>query len=99
MSTTASRSASGWSTSRPRRAGGGGARRAAPATRAAVLVPPDAPREARGKELLALGCRPRGVAVCPRLGLDGETIDRTDLAGLAGATWDPLSVVVLLADD
>jgi len=74
------------------------ARVAAAAGKAAVLVSPDAPPEALGKELLALGCRARAVAVCARLGLDGEAIDRTDLDGLAAGTWDPLSVVVLIDD-
>ena len=72
---------------------------AAPARKVAVLVSPDSPPEALGKELLALGCGPRQVAVCTRLGLDGERVERTDLDGLANGRFDPLSVVVLLADD
>ncbi|HVF73929.1 MAG TPA: precorrin-6y C5,15-methyltransferase (decarboxylating) subunit CbiE [Acidimicrobiales bacterium] len=72
---------------------------AATARKVAVLVSPDSPPEALGKELLALGCGPRQVAVCTRLGLDDERIDRTDLEGLANGRFDPLSVVVLLADD
>lgn len=75
------------------------ARVAAAARKAAVLVSPDSPPEALGKELQALGCSPRTVAVCTRLGLDGERIERTDLDGLAAGRFDPLSVVVLLADD
>src|SRR3989440_10396356 len=47
------------------------ARVAAGASKAAVLMSPDATPEALGKELLALGCRARDVAVCTRLGLDG----------------------------
>jgi precorrin-6Y C5,15-methyltransferase (decarboxylating) len=65
----------------------------------AVLASPDAPPEALGKELLDLGCRARQVAVGSRLGLEAETVVRTDLDGLANGTFDPLSVVVLLADD
>jgi precorrin-6Y C5,15-methyltransferase (decarboxylating) len=69
---------------------------AATAPKVAVLVSPDSPPEALGKELLALGAAPGQVAICSRLGLDGETIARTDLEGLAAGAWDPLSVVVLL---
>jgi precorrin-6Y C5,15-methyltransferase (decarboxylating) len=65
------------------------------APKAAVLAGPDAPPEALGKELIALASGPVSVAVCSRLGLDGETLTRTDLTGLARGTWDPLSVVVL----
>lgn len=72
---------------------------AAQARKAAVLVSPDSPPEALGKELLALGCPPRHVAVCARLGLHDERIERTDLQGLAAGRFEPLSVVVLLADD
>lgn len=76
------------------------ARLAARAAKAAVLVSPDAPPEALGKELLALGVDPSTpVAVCSRLGLDGERVSRTDLAGLVAGTWDPLSVVVVLHPD
>ena len=65
----------------------------------AALVSPDSPPEALGKELLRLGARHQNVLVCSRLGLDEEQVTATDLPGLAGGTWDPLSVVVLLADD
>jgi precorrin-6Y C5,15-methyltransferase (decarboxylating) len=63
--------------------------------KAAVLVSPDNPPEALGKELVSLGLGAAKVAVCSRLGLDGETVAHTDLAGLAGGVWDPLSVVVI----
>jgi precorrin-6Y C5,15-methyltransferase (decarboxylating) len=77
------------------------------AAKAAVLVGPDSPPEALGKELLTLGSVgvsvgvsvEVSVAVCSRLGLDGETVTRTDITGLARGTWDPLSVVVLWRDD
>jgi len=62
---------------------GAAASAVADASKAAVLVSPDSPPEALGKELLALGAPPADVAVCSRL-------------GLASATWDPLSVVILL---
>jgi precorrin-6Y C5,15-methyltransferase (decarboxylating) len=67
--------------------------------KAAVLVSPDNPPEALGKELLAHGSGGSGliqVAVCSRLGLPGEAVQRTDLDGLASGTWDPLSVVVVI---
>ncbi|MDQ1396130.1 MAG: precorrin-6B C5,15-methyltransferase / cobalt-precorrin-6B C5,C15-methyltransferase [Acidimicrobiaceae bacterium] len=74
---------------------GDAARAVVGATKAAVLVSPELPPEALGKELLTLGAAYRQVAVGSRLGLAGEAVVRTDLAGLAGGTWDPLSVVVL----
>jgi precorrin-6B methylase 1 len=39
------------------------------------------------------------VAVCSHLAEPGERITRTDLAGLAGGTFDPLSVVVLRGEE
>jgi precorrin-6Y C5,15-methyltransferase (decarboxylating) len=68
----------------------------ASAAKAAVLVSPESPPEALGKELLALGAVPAHVAVCGRLGLAGEAVVHTDLDGLAAGVWDPLSVVVLV---
>ena len=67
--------------------------------KAAVLVSPDSPPEAVGKELLRLGAPHQLAAVCARLGLDDESVTTTDLAGLAAGTWDPLSVVVLVEDE
>jgi precorrin-6Y C5,15-methyltransferase (decarboxylating) len=63
----------------------------------AVLTSPSSPPELLGKELLALGAKHTTVAVCARLGLVDERVEVTDLGGLAAGTWDPLSVVVLLA--
>jgi precorrin-6Y C5,15-methyltransferase (decarboxylating) len=63
---------------------------------AVVLVSPTATPEMLGKELLALGSGHTSVAVCTRLGMEGESVTTTDLPGLAEGTWDPLSVVVLL---
>ncbi|MDQ6615425.1 MAG: precorrin-6y C5,15-methyltransferase (decarboxylating) subunit CbiE [Actinomycetota bacterium] len=74
---------------------GAAAAAVADAAKAAVLVSPDSPPEALGKELLALGARPSEVAICTRLGQADEVVVRTDLDGLAAGTWDPLSVVVL----
>jgi precorrin-6Y C5,15-methyltransferase (decarboxylating) len=65
----------------------------------AVLVSPDSPPEALGKELLRLGAPHAQAAVCTRLGLPDETVTTIDLPGLASGTWDPLSVVVLLDGD
>jgi precorrin-6Y C5,15-methyltransferase (decarboxylating) len=65
----------------------------------AVLVSRDQPPEALGRALLEAGCGARSVAVCARLGEPDERIDRTDLAGLAAGSFDPLSVVVLRAPE
>ncbi len=64
--------------------------------KAAVLVSPDNPPEALGKELLAIGALPAAVAVCTRLGRADEVVEHSDLDGLASGTWDPLSVVLLV---
>jgi precorrin-6Y C5,15-methyltransferase (decarboxylating) len=63
--------------------------------KAAVLVSPDNPPEALAKALIEAGCGDRDVAVCTNLAGPDEVVTRTDLAGLAAGTWDPLSVVVL----
>jgi precorrin-6Y C5,15-methyltransferase (decarboxylating) len=65
----------------------------------AVLVSPESPPEALGKELLRLGSSHQLASVCTRLGLPDESVTTTDLAGLAAGMWDPLSVVVLLDDE
>ncbi|HEV7886697.1 MAG TPA: precorrin-6y C5,15-methyltransferase (decarboxylating) subunit CbiE, partial [Acidimicrobiales bacterium] len=72
------------------------AERAVRHRKVAVLVSPDSPPEALGKELLRLGAPHQRAIVCSRLGLDDEAVVETDLPGLAGGRWDPLSVVVLL---
>ncbi|HEX6420407.1 MAG TPA: precorrin-6y C5,15-methyltransferase (decarboxylating) subunit CbiE [Acidimicrobiales bacterium] len=61
----------------------------------AVLVSRRVPPEALGAALVAARCGERRIAVCSRLAEPGERIVRTDLAGLAAGTYDPLSVVVL----
>lgn len=61
----------------------------------AVLASRRHPPEALGAALVAAGCGDRRVAVCSRLAEPGETVVRTDLAGLAAGTFDPLSVVVV----
>jgi precorrin-6B C5,15-methyltransferase / cobalt-precorrin-6B C5,C15-methyltransferase len=63
----------------------------------AVLTSPDNPPELVGK--LLDGDDGRSVAVCSRLGTDDEAVVRTDVRGLASGTWDPLSVVLLIAGD
>ncbi len=65
--------------------------------KAAVLVSPDSPPEALGAALVAAGCPERDVWVCTRLGEGDESVVCTDLAGLAGGCFDPLSVVVLVS--
>lgn len=65
------------------------------AAKVAVLTSPDSPPEAVGKALLAAGSADRVVAVASRLGEAAEAIVRTDLEGLAGDSFDPMSVLVL----
>ncbi len=63
---------------------------------AAVLTGPDAPPEAVGAALVALGAHHRLVVVATRLGEPGELVTRcTDLADLAAGRFDHRSVVVL----
>ncbi len=63
---------------------------------AAVLTGPDAPPEAVGAALVALGAHHRLVVVATRLGEPGEVVTRcTDLADLAAGRFDHRSVVVL----
>ncbi len=63
----------------------------------AVLVSRDDPPEALGRALVTAGCDLREVWICSQLGTDDEVVHRTDLAGLSAGTFDPLSVVVLVA--
>jgi precorrin-6Y C5,15-methyltransferase (decarboxylating) len=74
------------------------ARAASRHSKVAVLVSPESPPEALGRALLELGTVDRRVAVCARLGAPDERVDLVDLDALAGGCWDPLSVVVLLAE-
>ena len=78
---------------------GGAARAAAEVARApvaAVLCGPDAPPEAVGAALAALGAHHRLVAVCTRLGEPGEQVTVCPtLADLAAGTFDHRSVVVV----
>jgi precorrin-6Y C5,15-methyltransferase (decarboxylating) len=75
------------------------ARRAVRHSKAAVLVAPDAPPEALGRELRALGAPHRRAAVCSRLGEPDERVDVLTLDQLAAGSFDPMSVVVLLDGD
>jgi len=61
----------------------------------AVLVSKDQPPEALGRALVEVGCGPRVVHVCSRLGEADEEVTCVDLPGLAAGTFDPLSVVVV----
>ena len=67
------------------------------ATKVAVLVSPDSPPQAVGRAAIAAGCPHRDVWVCSQLNQPAESVTRTDLEGLACGTFDPLSVVVLVA--
>lgn len=62
----------------------------------AVLVSRDDPAEALGRGLVDAGCIERQVWVCTALGEAGESVTRTDLAGLADGSFDPLSVVICI---
>ena len=68
-------------------------------SKAAVLVAPDARPEALGRELRALGASHRRAAVCSRLGEPDERVDVLTIEQLAGGSFDPMSVVVLLDGD
>lgn len=72
------------------------ARRAIQHPKAALLTSPDAPPEAIGRELLALGAPHRRAAVCSRLGEPDEHVDVVALEELAAGTFDARSVVVIL---
>jgi precorrin-6Y C5,15-methyltransferase (decarboxylating) len=78
---------------------GDAARRASRQVKVAVLTGPDAPPEALGRELLALGASHRRAVVCARLGEPEERVEVVTLEALAQGAFDPLAVVVLLADD
>jgi precorrin-6Y C5,15-methyltransferase (decarboxylating) len=73
--------------------------RAARHPKVAVLVSPDTPPEALGRELIALGASHRRAGVCSRLGEPDERVDVVTLAELASGSFDPMSVVVLLDGD
>ena len=68
------------------------------AVKLAVLTGPAMAPERVGQRLIDAGCSPRRVVVFSRIGEDDEATSETDLPGLAAGTFDPLSVVVLLAD-
>ncbi|WP_334144052.1 precorrin-6y C5,15-methyltransferase (decarboxylating) subunit CbiE [Rhabdothermincola sp.] len=72
--------------------------RAIRSPKAAVLTSPEHSPERLGAALLAAGCSPRRVVVASRLGERDERVVWTDLDGLAAGCFDPLSVVLLLAD-
>ena len=65
----------------------------------AVLTSPSNPPEVLGKELLAHGCGPRRVVIASQIGEADERVVDTDLDGLAGGQYDPMSVVLLIAPD
>jgi precorrin-6B C5,15-methyltransferase / cobalt-precorrin-6B C5,C15-methyltransferase len=75
------------------------ARRTARCPKVAVLVAPDAPPEALGRELLASRAAHDRAIVCTRLGEPDERVDVVTLEQLAAGSFDPMSVVVLLDGD
>lgn len=72
-----------------------GIRAALSARKVAVLTSPEHPPALVGERLLAAGAE-ADVVVASRLGEPEERVTRTDVAGLAGGDFDPLSVVLLL---
>jgi precorrin-6B C5,15-methyltransferase / cobalt-precorrin-6B C5,C15-methyltransferase len=66
------------------------------AARAAVLTDPATPPEVVGAALAAEDDR-REVVVVSRIGEHDESVTRTDVAGLAAGSFDPMSVVLLAA--
>ncbi len=63
----------------------------------AVLVSPAAPPEAVGRRLAELGCPPREAAVVSRIGEAAESVWEGGVEELAAGSFDPLSVVLLVA--
>jgi precorrin-6Y C5,15-methyltransferase (decarboxylating) len=69
------------------------------ARKVAILTSPDNPPEAVGKALRSAGRAVEAVAVVSRIGDVAERVHRLDLDGLAAGSFDPMSVVVVLAAD
>lgn len=65
------------------------------APKVAVLVSKSTPPEAVGQAVLDADGPHEFAVVCSNLGTAEESVTRTDLAGLAAGTFDPLSVVIL----
>lgn len=65
----------------------------------AVLTAPSQPPECLGRALVAAGCGHRRAVVVSRLGEADHAVVDTDLDGLAAGRFDPMSVVLLIADD
>ena len=65
------------------------------AAKAAVFTSPTNPPEAVGAALIDAGLE-RDVVVVSRIGEDDESVTRTDLRGLSGGYFDPMSVVLLI---
>lgn len=65
----------------------------------AVLVSRDNTPEMLGRALVDARCDDRNVWVCSHLGEADEAVHRTDLIGLAAGSFDPLSVLLLVAPD
>lgn len=63
----------------------------------AVLTSPSQPPECLGRALAAIGCGSRAVVVVSRIGEVDQSITTTDVAGLAGGRFDPMSVVLVTA--
>lgn len=68
------------------------------ASKVAVLVSNTTPPQAVGAALLDAGAPHRHAVVVSRIGEADESLTRTDIAGLADGTFDPLSVLILTAE-
>jgi precorrin-6Y C5,15-methyltransferase (decarboxylating) len=64
----------------------------------AVLTAPSQPPECLGSALLAAGCAHRRAVIVSRLGEADHAVVDTDLDGLATGRFDPMSVVLLIAE-
>lgn len=68
------------------------------AGKVAILCSPEAPPEAIGSALLADGAAFHTAAVCSDLACPEELVAKVSLEELAGRSWSPMSVVVLISD-
>lgn len=68
------------------------------AAKVAVLVSKSTPPQAVGQALVEAGAHHEFAVVVSRIGEHDESIHRTDLAGLAAGTFDPLSVLLLTSE-
>lgn len=66
------------------------------AIKIAILVSPDNPAQLVAKALLEAGVDNCRAVVCTRMGTEDESVVESDLVKVAGSTWDPISVLIIL---